>query len=170
MTEQKRELWTFDSTSHRDSSATAEQVHVCITPRLEGRTERILGWDAAGIVETVGPDVTRFNVGDHVSTLSISRVTAATPSTNWWMSGSSSIARSASAWRKRQPCSSLRSQLGKRCSTGCECRISRRGRSRDPDCRRCWQSWLGGHPDRPCTNEPHGDRHGIPAGNAGLGG
>ncbi|MBB5712446.1 zinc-binding alcohol dehydrogenase family protein [Sphingomonas xinjiangensis] len=33
---------------------------------FEGRSERILGWDAAGVVEMVGPDVTRFRVGDPV--------------------------------------------------------------------------------------------------------
>jgi NADPH:quinone reductase len=33
---------------------------------FEGRAERILGWDAAGVVEEVGPEVTRFEVGDVV--------------------------------------------------------------------------------------------------------
>ncbi|MCG6123040.1 MAG: zinc-binding alcohol dehydrogenase family protein, partial [Microvirga sp.] len=33
---------------------------------FEGRSERILGWDASGIVEAIGPDVTRFKVGDPV--------------------------------------------------------------------------------------------------------
>lgn len=32
----------------------------------EGRNERILGWDASGIVKAVGPEVTRFKVGDAV--------------------------------------------------------------------------------------------------------
>jgi len=32
-----------------------------------GRTERILGWDAAGIVAAVGPDATRFRPGDAVA-------------------------------------------------------------------------------------------------------
>lgn len=33
---------------------------------FDGRSERILGWDAAGVVHAVGPDVTRFEVGDPV--------------------------------------------------------------------------------------------------------
>jgi NADPH:quinone reductase len=33
---------------------------------FDGRAERILGWDAAGIVEAVGPEVTRFRAGDAV--------------------------------------------------------------------------------------------------------
>ncbi|EQB16496.1 zinc-binding alcohol dehydrogenase family protein [Novosphingobium lindaniclasticum] len=33
---------------------------------FDGREERILGWDAAGVVAAVGPEVTRFKVGDPV--------------------------------------------------------------------------------------------------------
>ena len=33
---------------------------------FEGRSERILGWDAAGIVEAVGPEATRFKAGDAI--------------------------------------------------------------------------------------------------------
>lgn len=33
---------------------------------FDGRAERILGWDAAGVVAAVGPDVTRFKIGDAV--------------------------------------------------------------------------------------------------------
>lgn len=35
-------------------------------PPFDGRAERILGWDAAGVVEAIGPEVTRFAVGDPV--------------------------------------------------------------------------------------------------------
>ncbi|GGD85131.1 zinc-binding alcohol dehydrogenase family protein [Croceicoccus mobilis] len=41
------------------------KVRACAPP-FDGRAERILGWDATGIVEAVGPDVTRFNIGDRV--------------------------------------------------------------------------------------------------------
>jgi NADPH:quinone reductase len=33
---------------------------------FDGRDERILGWDAAGVVEAVGPEATRFKAGDEV--------------------------------------------------------------------------------------------------------
>jgi NADPH2:quinone reductase len=35
-------------------------------PPFDGRAERILGWDAAGVVEAIGPEVARFRVGDPV--------------------------------------------------------------------------------------------------------
>jgi NADPH2:quinone reductase len=33
---------------------------------FDGRDERVLGWDAGGVVEVVGPEATRFKVGDEV--------------------------------------------------------------------------------------------------------
>lgn len=33
---------------------------------FDGRDERILGWDAAGVVEAVGPEATHFKAGDEV--------------------------------------------------------------------------------------------------------
>ncbi|PZQ50289.1 MAG: zinc-binding alcohol dehydrogenase family protein [Novosphingobium pentaromativorans] len=41
------------------------KVRAGVAP-FDGREERILGWDAAGIVKAIGPDVTRFKVGDPV--------------------------------------------------------------------------------------------------------
>lgn len=41
------------------------KVRAGATP-FEGRSERILGWDAAGVVAAVGPEAKRFNLGDPV--------------------------------------------------------------------------------------------------------
>lgn len=44
---------------------------------FEGRSERILGWDAAEIVEAVGPEATRFKAAMRSSTRAVSPAAAA---------------------------------------------------------------------------------------------
>jgi NADPH:quinone reductase len=41
------------------------KVRAAASP-FAGRAERILGWDAAGVVEAIGPEATGFNIGDAV--------------------------------------------------------------------------------------------------------
>lgn len=52
----------------RVEAVSVNPVDTKIRKRLSGTPEspKILGWDAAGIVEATGPDVSRFRVGDRV--------------------------------------------------------------------------------------------------------
>jgi NADPH2:quinone reductase len=68
-------------------------------PRVEA-APRVLGWDAAGIVEAVGGEVTLFRPGDAVYYAGdITR--ARTRSSSWSTSASSAPSRRASTWPRR---------------------------------------------------------------------
>ena len=72
-----------------DTKVRAPKPHVEPSPR-------VLGWDAAGVVEAVGPAVTRFKPGDQVIMPAMLPVPAQTPSFNWWTSASSDTSRTRS--------------------------------------------------------------------------
>lgn len=68
------------------------------------KTPRVLGWDAAGTVAAVGPDVTLFKVGDPVFYAEALRVQARTANTTWWTSASSAVSLPRSTSRMPQRC------------------------------------------------------------------
>lgn len=53
---------------------------------FQGDTPRVLGWDAVGVVQSVGEEVTLFAPGDEVWYAGALGRAAATVNISWWMS------------------------------------------------------------------------------------
>lgn len=53
---------------------------------FQGDTPRVLGWDAVGVVQSVGEEVTLFAPGDEVWYAGALAGPAATVNISWWMS------------------------------------------------------------------------------------
>lgn len=81
-------------------------------------TPRVLGWDASGVVEAVGPDVTLFKVETPSFMPAASRGRVRTVSSIWSMSASLASSPNRSISRTPRPCRSPRSLRGKHCSRG----------------------------------------------------
>ena len=70
--------------------------------------ERVLGFDAAGIVRGMGPDVRHFSIGDEVWYTGTSTAQVPTASFISWMSASSATSRVRSPSPTRRLCRSRR--------------------------------------------------------------
>jgi NADPH:quinone reductase-like Zn-dependent oxidoreductase len=77
---------------------------------------KVLGWDAAGTLETVGPEVTLFKPGEAVFYAGALGRRGRMPSSTSSTSGSSAASPPRSASRRPRPCRSLPSRLGRRSS------------------------------------------------------
>src|SRR5712691_5394319 len=79
---------------------------------------KILGFDAAGVVDAVGPDVSLFKPGDEVFYAGSIQRQGTIRSFIWSMSGSSAKSRNRCRLRRPQPFPSPPSPPGSCCSTG----------------------------------------------------
>jgi NADPH:quinone reductase-like Zn-dependent oxidoreductase len=67
-------------------------------------TPRVLGWDASGVVQAVGPEVSLFKAGDPVYYAGDITRSGSNAHTSWWSSASSATSRPACRMPKRRPC------------------------------------------------------------------